>query len=141
MTTCVLIADANVHLAEVMRQLLNDEKGFRVAALAHTPDETLDVARRERPDVVLLDPNLVRARDDLCAALHHVLPSLILLLWSNARKTGAVSEPHVQGIVQRGATYRQLVHAIKEAVDSAYANQEPRAATGTAPIARSPESG
>jgi DNA-binding NarL/FixJ family response regulator len=133
MTTCVLIADANVHLAEVMRQLLNDEKGFRVTALAHTPDETLAVARRDRPDVVLLDPNLVRVRDDLCAALHQVLPSVILLMWSNSRKTGAVSEPHVQGIVQRGATYRQLVHAIKEAVDAAHSYQEPRTATGGAP--------
>jgi DNA-binding NarL/FixJ family response regulator len=122
---CVLIADGNVHLAEVMRQLLNDERGFRVAALAHTADQTLAVARRERPDVVLLDPNLLRSRDDLCAALHDVVPSLILLLWSNSRKTGAVSEPHVQGIVQRGASYRQLVDAIKEAVGAARSDQEP----------------
>lgn len=116
MATSVLLVDANVHLAALIEQLLHDEPDFEVLGVAHTADEALTRVRRDRPDVVLVDPKLQPGPPHgLCAALHDASPHVAVLLWVHATESGATHEPHVDGTLQRGMTFRDLVDAVTQA--------------------------
>jgi DNA-binding NarL/FixJ family response regulator len=51
----VLIVDDNASVREAVRQTLDDDRRFLVVAEAASGAEGIDVARKRRPDVVLLD--------------------------------------------------------------------------------------
>jgi DNA-binding NarL/FixJ family response regulator len=51
----VLIADDEPAVAESLRHVLSQDPRFRVVAVASSSEETIDLATREQPDVVLVD--------------------------------------------------------------------------------------
>lgn len=125
MTACVLLVDANAHLADAISELLNDESGFRVVGVADTADAALALLTRHRPDIVLVDPRLdATHRSGLCAALRAASPRVVLLLWSHSPSTTG-ADRHVDGILQRGMTFRELVVAIRRAQAEAASRSAP----------------
>lgn len=58
MTVRVLIVDDQEGYRRVARQVVEATPGFEVVAEAAAGDESIDVARRARPDLVLMDLNL-----------------------------------------------------------------------------------
>ena len=59
--TTILLADDDLRFREIVRSLLEDD-GYLVVAEAGTADETCEMARVHRPDVVVLDLVMTGAR-------------------------------------------------------------------------------
>ena len=117
----VLIADANAKLAQVIADLLGDEPGYTVVGVVDSAAAALMAARRRRPALVLVDPKLTDTTGiALCAALRAAAPEAVVLLWSHA-----TDRPHesveVDGLLERGMTFRELV----QAMDAARAQRVP----------------
>ena len=111
----VLIADANAKLAQVIADLLGDEPGYTVVGVVDSAAAALLSARRRHPTVVLVDPKLTDTSGTaLCAALRAAAPDATVLLWSHA-----TDRPHdgveVDGLLERGMTFRELVQAMDAA--------------------------
>lgn len=64
----VLIADPDLALADLYRRYLLDE-GFRVATAADAP-RCVELLRSERPDAVVLDPELPEGSDRVLDCLY-----------------------------------------------------------------------
>lgn len=110
----VLLADANAKLAQVIADLLGDEPGYTVVGVVDTAAAALLAARRRRPEIVLVDPKLNDATGlALCAALRAAAPEALVLLWSHG--TERPGDVEVDGLIERGMTFRQLVHALDAA--------------------------
>ena len=109
----VLIADGNRRLADLMGQLLADEPGFRMVGIAHDASDALAAAERFRPDVVLVSEHIGNGDGlELCASLRPLLPDATLLVWSNDVTRTEVRTPVVDGVLDRGMTFRELLKAI-----------------------------
>lgn len=116
----VLIADTNLALAGIIGQLLNDEREYRVVEITDTGASALIAARRHRPDVVLVDPQLKDTSGRaLCAALRAATPATAVLLWSHDTSRAGEWSPDVDGVLERGMTFRQLVQALDMALAGA----------------------
>lgn len=109
----VLIADSNTRLAGVIAQLLEDEPSFSVVEVVDSAAATLVAARAHRPAVVLVDR---RFRDGsgeaVCAALRASVPEAAVLLWSYDTERTAAEVTDIDGVLERGMTFRELVRAI-----------------------------
>lgn len=109
----VLLADANAKLAQVIADLLGDEPGYTVVGVVDTAAAALLMARRKHPEIVLVDPKLNDATGvALCAALRAAAPEAAVLLWSHG--TERAGDVEVDGLLERGMTFRELVHALDE---------------------------
>jgi len=109
----VLLADANAKLAQVIADLLGDEPGYTVVGVVDTAAAALLAARRRRPEVVLVDPKLNDSTGlALCAALRAAAPEAAVLLWSHG--TERVTDAEVDGLLERGMTFRELVQALDQ---------------------------
>ena len=122
----VLIADANAKLAQVIADLLGDEPGYVVVGVVDSAAAALLIARRRHPAVVLVDPKLTDTSGlALCAALRAAAPDAAVLLWSHA-----TDRPHdgveVDGLLERGMTFRELVHAMDAVRDRTESHGERR---------------
>ena len=120
----VLIADANAKLAQVIADLLGDEPGYVVVGVVDSAAAALLIARRRHPAVVLVDPKLTDTSGlALCAALRAAAPDAAVLLWSHA-----TDRPHdgveVDGLLERGMTFRELVHAMDAVRDRTSSQRE-----------------
>ena len=100
--------------------VLSQEHDLRVAAEVACRDEILPVARRERPQVVVLDlalPGIV-GTDELCTALRGLLPECGVLLLSerplfpDIGATVARLAPRV-GLLATDASPRELVEGVR----------------------------
>ena len=120
----VLLADGNAKLAQVIADLLGDEPGYVVVGVVDTAAAALLTARRERPDLVLVDPKLNDTSGlALCSALRAAAPDAAVLLWSHGAERPADVE--VDGLLERGMTFRELVTALDQV------QARPRRSTGT----------
>ena len=109
----VLLADANAKLAQVIADLLGDEPGYTVVGVVDTAAAALLAARRRRPEVVLVDPKLNDSTGlALCAALRAAAPDAAVLMWSHG--TERVTDAEVDGLLERGMTFRELVQALDQ---------------------------
>ena len=109
----VLIADGNRRLADLMGQLLADEPGFHVVGIAHTAADALALAQQTAPDVVLASEQLGEVQGlELCASLRAKLPDATLLVWSHDVDHTPARPQVVDGVLDRGMTFRELLKAI-----------------------------
>jgi DNA-binding NarL/FixJ family response regulator len=125
----VLIADANAKLAQVIADLLGDEPGYTVVGVVDSGAAALLAARRRHPSVVLVDPKLTDTTGvALCAALRAAAPDATVLLWSHGtdRPQDGIE---VDGLLERGMTFRELVHAMDAAQAETAAGGERRPGT------------
>lgn len=115
MTVCsVLIADSNARLARLLAELLADERDFAVLGVCSTPEQALEAAAADRPDVVLVSERLSgRPGVEVCATLRALLPDATLLLWSHHPARQPVGA--VDGLLERGMTFRDLVDVVRRA--------------------------
>ena len=111
----VLIADGNRRLADVMAQLIADEPGFQLVGVAHDAPTALEHAERRQPDVILVSERIDEVEGvELCVALRPVAPDATLLVWSHDVPRTAARAPVVDGVLDRGMTFRELLKAISK---------------------------
>lgn len=116
----VLIADSNDRLADLIGQLLSDEPDLSVVGVATDAGIAVRLARRVDPSVVLVDSKLGDVSGvAVCSALRAICPAAALLLWSYEPDASSVRLPHVDGLLERGMSYRELVTAIRAATRAA----------------------
>ena len=109
----VLVADSNPRLAGVMAELLEDEPTFEVVGVVDSAAAALAAARAHRPLAVLVDRTFRDGSGEaVCAALRAAVPESAVLLWSYDVDRTTAEVPDVDGVLERGMTFRQLVRAI-----------------------------
>lgn len=110
----VLIVDGNPRLAHVLGQLLDDDHRFRLVGEVGCVIEALCAAKQQAPDVVLVSEQVDGVGGvALCAALRSAAPDAALLLWRS--EPSSPPPPHVDGLLERGMTYRDLGRAVRDA--------------------------
>lgn len=113
----VLLADANAKLAQVIADLLGDEPGYTVVGVVDSAAAALLAARRRHPEVVLVDPKLNDSSGlALCSALRAAAPDAAVLLWSHG--ADRIQDVEVDGLLERGMTFRELVQALDRVVQA-----------------------
>jgi DNA-binding NarL/FixJ family response regulator len=112
----VLIVESNARLGHVLGQLLDDDPRFRHLGVVSSTAKALQAAEQHRPDVVLVSQRLDAAQGAaVCAALRAAVPASVLLLWSNDASATERERPDVDGVLERGMTYRELALAVRDA--------------------------
>jgi DNA-binding NarL/FixJ family response regulator len=113
----ILIADDHAIIRRGLRTLLDHEPGLEVVAEARDGMEAINVARRERPNVVILDigmPNLngIEAGRQISGELHDVQIVMLTVhadecYLLNALKAGA------RGYVLKSSAESEIVDAVR----------------------------
>ena len=130
----VLIADSNPRLAELLAQLLADDKRFSVVGVCSTAAQALAQAREGRPDLVLVSEWLDgRPSAQLCRALRDAVPQAALLRWSHAPDALRDGQDAADAVLERGMTFQGLVAALQHV--RALPRRRPDAQDGSAPEA------
>jgi DNA-binding NarL/FixJ family response regulator len=142
----VLVADDQTVVREGLVMLLGLSPGIEVVAAAADGDEAIRLARRHRPDVVMMD--LRMPRTDGVAATRGILQELpgarviVLTTYADDESVFAALEAGARGYLTKDATAAQIQHAIRT-VHGGEALLEPsvqrrlleRALTGSSPVA------
>ena len=111
----VLIADGHARLAEIMAQLLADEPGFDVLPVVDSPGDAVAAVQTRHPDVVLVSERLGNELGlAVCAAVRVEDPDATVLLWSH-QPDSVQARSEVDGVLERGMTFRELLRAIRTA--------------------------
>ena len=115
MVISILIVDGNARLARVLADLLDDDHRFRVVGIAGTAAEAGALAEPGRAAVALVAQQLPDADGAAaCASLRRAMPDCALLLWSHD-PAAEQALPAVDGVLERGMTYRELAVAVRDA--------------------------
>jgi DNA-binding NarL/FixJ family response regulator len=112
----MLVADHHPVMQQGVRLVLEAHPGFAVAAMAANGEAAVDEARRERPDVALLEPGLPDMRfAELVARLRACSPNTRLIAFASL-VTPTVREQTLElgldGLVSKGAPSEELVVTI-----------------------------
>jgi two-component system, NarL family, nitrate/nitrite response regulator NarL len=79
MSTRVLIADDHIPTRTIVRKVLEAE-GFQICAEAGAADSAVEAARRERPDICLLDVHMPGSGITAAAAIKAGLPDTAIVM-------------------------------------------------------------
>jgi two-component system nitrate/nitrite response regulator NarL len=113
----VLIVDPHPVVQHGVRMVLEDTERVRVATAADTGQEAIEVARRERPDMVLLDPWLPdMLMAEAVTRIRAVSPgSKIVVFASHLTPTIREEAAHleVNGVLGKDASPERLLDAIE----------------------------
>ena len=115
----VVMADDHRMFLEGLRRLLEEQPDIRNAATAENGSAAIDAARRERPDILLLDIDMpdgnAFAVADRLKAEGGPVPRIVLLTMHNELPyVLAASRPDIQGFVLKDAAFDELVMAIRQ---------------------------
>jgi DNA-binding NarL/FixJ family response regulator len=93
----VLIADGDAHARRRLRNLLEAESDFDVVGEADGAEIALQLARWLRPNLMLIDPDLLSVRSaELARALATELPEVrLVLLTASAPRRSATHNHHL----------------------------------------------
>ena len=109
----VLVADSNPRLAAIIAQLLEDEPSFSVVEVVDSAAAAVVAARTHRPAAILVDRTFRDGSGEaVCAALRASAPDAAVLLWSYDTERTAAEVGDIDGVLERGMTFRELVGAI-----------------------------
>jgi len=113
----ILLAEDHVVVRESIRQLLEREAGFEVIGEASDGEEAVDMARRLKPDVVIMDismPNLsgIEATRQI-KALHPPATILILTAYDYEQYIFPLLEAGAAGYLLKDVGSRELIEAIQ----------------------------
>jgi two-component system, NarL family, response regulator DevR len=119
----VLIVDDHGLVREGLRALLEAETGIRVVGDASSAEEALALARKLRPDVVVLD-NRLPDRDGLqiVGEMHDASPASRILLCSGLAKGSLLAEAAAagaDGFVAKESPNTEIVDAVRRVADGA----------------------
>jgi DNA-binding NarL/FixJ family response regulator len=120
-TTRVVVVDDDRLLTDALRLAWEREADVEIVGQAHTGAEGLAVARRERPDVVLMDHNLPDTTGAATtAALHAELPGVAVVIMtiepSDEAMLAAV-EAGASGFLAKTDGIRPLAEAVRRAAN------------------------
>ena len=118
----MLIADDHPLVAHgIQRVLASAGEEFTVVASCHSGEETLAVARRERPDLVVLDVRLGdRNGADVCRRLGDEVPGARVVMLTAFSDTGNLRrclEAGAVGVLLKGSLDLDLVAALRDVRD------------------------
>jgi len=121
-TISVLIADDDEAIREALADLLSDEAGITLVALAANADEAIEIATRERPDVAVLDVRMPGGGGPRAAREIAVRsPSTRCLALSAYEEKASVYEMlelGASGYLVKGASDGEIVEAIHRSARS-----------------------
>jgi two-component system, NarL family, nitrate/nitrite response regulator NarL len=115
----VLVADRHPHVRDALRLDLEDE-GFDVCAEAGDADEAVDAARREQPDLCLLDGAVPGGAADAVSRLAVEAPSSRVVVLAVSRDEDdlvAAFHAGAAGYLPKEVTARRLGHALAAVAD------------------------
>ena len=122
-STRVLLVDANLALRDIVAELLADEPDFTVVGQVGSAQEALDAVAAGGVDLVVVSEHLPDVPGAaVLPRLREVRPELATALWALAPTADAGADV----VVRRGATFRQMLRALRLAVRAA-----PHVAGGT----------
>jgi DNA-binding NarL/FixJ family response regulator len=113
----VLVADDQTVVREGLVMLLGLSDGIEVVAAAGDGDEATQLARRYRPDVVLMDLRMPRC--DGVAATRRILDELpgtrviVLTTYADDESVFAALQAGARGYLTKDATAAEIQHAIR----------------------------
>lgn len=111
----VLIVEDSRRVAELLCELLADEPDLLLLASCRDAGTAIECAQRLNPEVVLVSGRVGAVSGSaLCKVLRRLLPSALLVLWSDP--AGArTSEPasDVDVVLDRGVSYRALTRTLR----------------------------
>jgi DNA-binding NarL/FixJ family response regulator len=114
----VVLADDHELLVEGLRSMLEGEPDIRVIATAHTGEEVLDLVRRERPDVVVLDLELGGisglATLERIRAEKHAVRVMVLTAYGDGGSMRQALELGADGYVLKTEPPQQTVASIRQ---------------------------
>ncbi len=119
----ILVVDDEPTIRKLVRAVL-DGKGYRVLEAADGPS-ALETARRERPDLVLLDLALPQlSGTEVCRRLKEAtatadIPVLLLTGMVQQSKRGAAQATGAQGCIEKPFSPRTLTARIAELLQEA----------------------
>src|SRR5690349_10106702 len=120
-TVRVLVADDQTVVREGLVMLLGLSPGVEVVAAAADGDQAVDLARRHRPDVVLMD--LRMPRTDGVAATRRILQELpatrviVLTTYADDDSVFAALEAGARGYLTKDAPAAEIQRAIRTVFD------------------------
>jgi DNA-binding NarL/FixJ family response regulator len=119
----ILIADDHLLFRDGLRKLLESEPGFSVVGEAADGLETIEIARRLEPDVLLLDLAMPRMNGlDSLTTLDTTRTRVILLTAAlNDSELLKAIQLGARGVVLKEAATRSLLDAIRRVLDGKYA--------------------
>jgi DNA-binding NarL/FixJ family response regulator len=115
----VLIVDDHAVVAEGIRRVLEREPDFEVVAVAGTAKDAVETAKRERPDVVLMDLGLPDA-DGVTTARHilRMLPDtkIVILTGGGADEVvGQALQIGCVGYLEKTASLQRIAEGVRQA--------------------------
>jgi DNA-binding NarL/FixJ family response regulator len=117
----VLIADDHPLVAHGIEKVLAGTSEFRVIAACHSGKDTLEVAQRTRPDLVLLDVRLGDLNgSDVCRALGTTTPAakiVMLTAFADTENLRRCLESGAAGVLLKGTLDLDLVQALRDVRD------------------------
>jgi DNA-binding NarL/FixJ family response regulator len=123
METAILIVDDHGLVREGLRTLLESQDGLHVVGDARTADEALALARRLRPDVVVLDVRLPdRDGIEICGEIRDLSPETRILMCSGLSDGSALVEAAkagADGFVSKEAANAEIVDAVRRVANGA----------------------
>lgn len=115
--TTILLADDHAVLRSGLKLLLESQPDFKVIGEASTGLETLDLAERLQPDLILLDLSMPGLNGlDALPALRKVAPQakiLILTMYDDPQYLRATLKQGASGYVLKKAADAELISAIR----------------------------
>lgn len=123
-TLKVLIADDHPVVREGLRLFLEAQSNIRVAGEARDGEEALDLARKLRPDILLLDIAMPRINGlDAVKLIHEAVPEtgiVILSMYANEAYIHRVLEAGALGYTLKGAPSEEVLAAIRAVHEGKY---------------------
>jgi CheY-like chemotaxis protein len=114
MTKTILIADDNPRIRTQLRQVFESEKDYEVCAEAANGREAIELARRLRPNLIVLDLSMP-VMDGLMAAneLKRLMPDVPIILFTQHADLGKHlldSVGKIDRVVSKGAIKELVEH-------------------------------
>lgn len=123
MEIAILIVDDHALIREGLRTLLESQEGLHVVGDARTAAEALALARRLRPDVVVLDVRLPdRDGVEICGEIRDLSPDTRILMCSGLSDGSALVEAAkagADGFVSKEAANAEIVDAVRRVANGA----------------------
>ena len=113
----ILLADDHLMCREGLSYLLSNDYRFKVIGETSDGDETLEAAKKLKPNLVLLDSDIIEsASSGLISMILEASPKTQILVLGKSKKIEAIRtaiQEGAKGYVYRKAEYAELIKAIE----------------------------